>query len=330
MKRIFFTLLVLGVFAGMSSCRKDADKDIDIRAYDEQQIQAYIKSNGLTGFARDLTGGDTSGIYYKIIKQGTGAVLDYPDMVSLVFTIKSFDGQYLKQDTMINHIYNFLGHVDKVRYANIPYGVQSAIKNILKNKGTTARVLLPSRLAYGRSGFGSGSSESSGRVAGNQSLELYINVINDAETNVIDQSTGKKLTGQDVYDDMVVANYIANNNLTGFQKTNSGLWYKITQPGNGSTITPFMSVNIQWTETLLNGLRTGNEFNNETGTGYPFDLSVDARRGVVEGLQFASPGAKLTLLMPTRLMYKYATSSNLNVPVLSCIRYDINVISFVE
>lgn len=326
MKRILFTLLLLGVIAGVSSCRKDSNKDIDIKTYDEQQIQAYISSNGLSGFTRDLVGGDTSGIYYKIIKQGTGKTLDYPDKVSVVFTIKSFDGQYKFVDTLINHIYDFVGHITVDRWKVPGAGVQLAILNILKNKGSSARVLIPSRLGYGKNGFGSGSSEATSRVAGNQSLDMYISVIDDANTNITDASTGKLLTGQDVYDDMVIANYIAHNNLTGYTQTPSGLWYKITKQGSTDVLTAQMSVDLQWTEALLNGARTGNEYNNETGTGYPVDLSIDARRAVVEAVPKATPGAKLTFLAPTRLMYGYSTSPTLNMPVLSCLRYDINVI----
>jgi FKBP-type peptidyl-prolyl cis-trans isomerase FkpA len=47
----------------------------------------------------------TTGMYYKIISQGTGASLEYSDKVSLVFTVKSFDGKYTSADTIINHFY---------------------------------------------------------------------------------------------------------------------------------------------------------------------------------------------------------------------------------
>jgi len=328
MKKILFTFLFFGVAAGLFSCRKD-NKDVSIKTFDEQQIQDYIQANGLTGFKRDLSNGDTTGIYYQLLTQGTGKLLDYPDKVAMVFTMRTLDGKYLATDTIVNHVYNFVGHIDLI-HNNVPKGVQLAIVNILKNRGSRARVLIPSRLGYGANGSGTGSSTSVTRVAGNQSLDVYINLINDEETSAIDPVTGKKVTGLDIYDDMVINNYIKNNNLTGYTKTPSGLWYKVTQPGSGSTISKFDVVDIQYSGFRLDGLLTADNANYTDGSGTPIDLSNDSRRGIVEGLQLVQPGAKISLIMPSRLLYGYDSpdsQTTQTIPVFNCGRYDINVIS---
>lgn len=327
MKRILFTLLFFCVAATLFSCRKNAD-DMDIKTYDEQQIQAYIKKNALTGFQRDLSNGDTTGIYYKVLKAGTGKVVDYPSKVAVVFTIKSFDGQYLAVDTFANHILNFVGHID---YANnrVPKGFMLVIKNILKTKGSSARFLLPSRLGYGTLGTGTGSAEGTNRVAGNQSLDCYINIINDDEiSRTTDPVTNKPIivTGVDSYDDMVCRNYIASNNLTGYTQTASGLYYKITQEGSGATVTGNDVVDLQYSGYLLNGYLTGDNQNSSSGYGASTDLSNDLRKGFTEGLKFTKPGTKISLIMPSRLAYGM-TTPDASIPVFSCMRYDINVLS---
>jgi FKBP-type peptidyl-prolyl cis-trans isomerase FkpA len=306
MKQILFTLLFFCV-AGLYSCRKS--NDIDIKQYDEQQIQAYISANGLTGMQRDLSGGDTTGIYYKVLTQGIGKAIDYPDIVALVFTVRSFDGQFIATDTIVNHVYNFVGHINR---NNLPNGVQLALINILKNKGGRMRLLVPSHLGYGSAGFGSGSSDGNNRIKGNQGLDYYINLIDD----------------QAKYDDITVKNYITANNLTGYTKTTSGLWYKILQAGSGAVISTTSLVTVQYTGSLLNGLNTSDQYNSsDASTGTIIDLGNDSRAGLVEGLQLTKPGAKLSLIMPSRLAFGYNTYGDSSIPIFSCMKYDINVIS---
>ena len=98
MKQILFTFLMLFVI-GMLSCRRN-QVDPDIKEYDKQQILSYISANGITGMVRDTSGGDTTGIYYKIIDQGTGPALNYPDAISYVYTLKTFDNKYITADTV--------------------------------------------------------------------------------------------------------------------------------------------------------------------------------------------------------------------------------------
>src|ERR1700741_845453 len=97
----FFTLLLLSA-ACFVSCRKITNAP-DIKQYDQQQIQSYIATNGLTAMVRDTTMGDTTGTYYQILSQGKGAPVDYPSTIFYVYTLRSFDGKYTVTDTALNH-----------------------------------------------------------------------------------------------------------------------------------------------------------------------------------------------------------------------------------
>jgi FKBP-type peptidyl-prolyl cis-trans isomerase FkpA len=307
MKQKFFTFLLIAT-AGLTACRKTGTEP-DIKQYDEQQIQGYIAANGLTGFSKDTTGGDTTGMYYKIINKGVGTPLEYSDVVSLVFTLKSFDGKYNSTDTITNHIYNFLGHLNTTNpntSANLPKGLMLGIKNILKYRDGSMRLLIPSRLAYGTAGTGTGSiSNTNSRIAGNQSLDYYIHVIND----------------QQVYDDLVIRNYMAANALSGYTKTASGVYYRILTPGTAGTyIDDASTISTTYSGALLNNVYF-DQTSITTATSFTVNTLVE---GVKEALEtYAKEGTSISIFIPSRL--GYGTSSSGAIPSNAPLRFEFQI-----
>lgn len=305
MRRYTYTLLFFGLLA-MVACRRDQYSPT-ITQYDEDQIKAYMSSNSLTGFTRD-----TSGIYYQLINPGRDTALQYTSNVSMVFTVKSVDGKYSSLDTISNHYDGYLGHISTTTspLGLDVVGLQQAIHNIVKRNGAVARIIVPSKLAYGVSGAGSGSiSNTSGRIAGNQSLDYYVHLIGDT-------------VAQEAYDDMVIKNYINTNSLTSMQKDPAGYWYSITEAGPGTVpITYQSTVIVTYTTTLLNGY-IASQYNSANGTG--FDIP-DLIPGVQMGLKkYGRAGALMTFLFPSRLAYGKQTTS---IPPNSVVRYDVRVLS---
>jgi FKBP-type peptidyl-prolyl cis-trans isomerase FkpA len=311
MKQKIFTFLLIAA-ASLTACRKNTDADPDIKQYDEQQIQGYITANGLTGFSKDTTGGDTTGMYYKIINKGVGVPLEYSDKVSLVFTLKSFDGKYNSTDTITNHIYNFLGHLnttDPNTSANLPKGLMLGIKNILKYRDGSMRLLIPSHLAYGKAGTGSGSiSNTNSRIAGNQSLDYYIHVIDD----------------QQVYDDLVIRNYMAANALTGYTKTASGIYYKILKDKTAGTfIDDATTFTATYTAALLNSV-----YVDQSSVTTPFSFTSVAAlvQGVQEGLKtYAGEGTSISMFVPSRL--GYGPSGYNSTPSNAPLRFEFQIVT---
>lgn len=304
MKLRIFTFLLIAV-AGLSACRKD-NLDINIKQYDQQQIEAYMAANGLTDFTRDTSEGDSSGMYYKIFNKGTGEPLEYSDQVSLVFTLRSFDGKYISSDTIANHYQNFLGHLTT---GNLPKGLQMAIKNVLKYRDGSMRLLIPSNLAYGSRGFGSGSiTNVNTRIAGNQSLDYYVHVINN----------------QAEYDDLVIQNYFKNNNISGYTKTPSGLYYKILVPGtSGSFINSETTVTATYVGTLLNNISFDETSKTTANAFLMSNIIVD---GVSEGLiGYAKEGTSISLIMPSRLGYGTTGATNTIIAANCPLRFDYQV-----
>ncbi|HEY9195055.1 MAG TPA: FKBP-type peptidyl-prolyl cis-trans isomerase [Mucilaginibacter sp.] len=312
MKQLTFTLLVF-ISVGLLSCRKNENYP-DITQYDATNIQNYIKANGLTGMKRDTTDGDTSGIYYQILGQGStaGTPLDYSDTVKFVFTLKSFDGKYNSIDSLTtNHYDGFLGHINT---SGLPKGLQIAIHNLIKYRGTRARVLIPSRLAYGVHGYGSGSASNvNTRIAGNQCLDYYINLYSDQTT----------------YDDQVIKNYISANGLTGYVKVTSGpsagYYYKVNTPGTGLNVINQYS---SFTATYSGKFLTGTEFDAglSNGAASTFDLANSSFvAGVTQGLQGYTAGAVVSLLLPSRL--GYGRIGNTGIAANNCLRFDFTIVT---
>lgn len=307
MKLKFFTLFLLSA-ACFVSCRKISN-DPDIKQYDQQQIQSYIAANGLTGMVRDMTMGDTTGTYYQILSTGdTTKKLDYPSTISYVYTIRSFDGKYVVADTALNHFYGVLGHV-------VPNGLMLAIKNNLKYSGGKMRVLVPSHLAYGKNGMGVGSvTLTNGRIGGNQCLDVTVNVIDN----------------QDAYDQLVIKNYMAANNLTGYTKTADGLWYKITTAPTGPNYfnVNTSTVTMNYTLYLMNNTNADplNTYATTTATFNDFGVGKWVP-GFEEGLKILGRGAgAISVIVPSALAYGTGGNGN-GVPANECLRWDMTNVS---
>jgi FKBP-type peptidyl-prolyl cis-trans isomerase len=299
MKQTILTFLFLSVF-GFISCRKDKLQQT-IQQLDQQQILNYIASHNLTGFVKDTVGGDTSGIYYKILTPGTGPALKYSDEIPMVYSLQTFDGTYTSGDTINNHYYDYVGHI----YSNkLPLGLQTAIISDLKYRGGRMRVLIPSHLAYGVDGTGSGSSQvANNRIKGNECLDYYVNIVNNFP----------------VYDDLVIRNYMRDSSLVGYTKTADGLYYKVlTQATTNDPITINSTITCTYTGQLLNAsIFDGSSNGTNTAT---LAIADFATPGNVEGLEnYASVGTKISLLIPSSL--GYGLLSQTGIPPFSCLRF---------
>jgi len=312
MKQTIFTLFFLSAIS-LTSCRKNGDQP-DIKIYDDTQIQHYIKANGITGMTK---ANDTSGIYYKIILPGSGKALDFPDKISFVFSLKSFDGKYTSADTINNHYEDYLGHISNDA---LPIGLELGIKNIAKYRGASVRLLIPSHLAYGKTGYGTGSNQTTNtKIAGNQCLDYYVHVIGD----------------QVAYDDMVIQNFLKANNLTGYTRVKSTLdttatpsyyYYQILTPGANppNPITENSTITATYTGQLLNG-SIFDGANNGTNVA-TFNIADFVPDALVEAFEnYATAGTKISVIMPSRL--GYGETSQTGMPANSCLRFTWQIIT---
>jgi FKBP-type peptidyl-prolyl cis-trans isomerase len=322
MKQTIFTLLVLSTI-GFMSCHKH-DNQSDIKQYDQQQIQSYIAANHITGMLQDASGGDTSGIYYEPIlypnpADTTGHALTYSDNISFVFTIKSFDGHYISSDTIQNQYQGFVGHIVS---DNLPAGLEIAILNDLKYVGSSMRVLIPSHLAYGVNGFGTGSiANTSTRIAGNQCLDYYVHVIASQPDNAHRQAA---------YDDQAIKSYLAANSLTSLYTVDTltsdkgvkqNIYYRIQTQGTGTTpITDNTTAEVTYNGRLLDNVVFDSAISPDSTS---FTIP-DLIKGVSYMLKrHAVQGTVISMLLPSGLAY--GIQSQTTIPSNSCLRYEFTI-----
>jgi len=99
-----------------------------------------------------------------------------------------------------------------------------------------------------------------------------------------------------------IAEYASKNNVK-LEKTESGLYYVVTQPGTGIKAMPGDTVSVHYVGTTL---AEGKEFDNSRQRNQPFNFPVG--QGMVipgwdEGLQLFPVGTKATLVIPSKLAY---------------------------
>lgn len=314
MKQLAFTFLSVLVLA-MISCKKEY---ATIQTVDNTNIQDYIAANGLK-----MTKGD-SGIYYQVIKPGdTGNPITDSDVIFYSFSVKTLDGKVVSTDTILNRVGSYAGLNQFVyTYYNttttlpahvnfqLPVSLQFGIKKYLQKRNGIIRLIIPSSQAYGLSGYTF--PDLRVKISGNESLDYTVYLYNVAD--------------QLAYDTVQIRNYIKKNNLTGFQKTQSGLYYKVIDPGSGtnqiystSTVTLTETKRLLLSQTMI-----------ETKS-FDAALLVTYVAGWQEGLQYINSGGKIRLLVPSSLAYGLtpesatADTKTYNVPPNSIMDYDINV-----
>ncbi len=288
--KLYCLIAIVALFS--SGCKKDYDT---IEELDNEQIEAYLKQNNLTAKK------SANGTYYVSINRGTGAAVEYTDMVPLIYTFKTLDGQFASVDTFANRYGatgQYLGYLG-------PEGLRIAVKDSLKFRGGSMKIIIPSNLAFGRNG--------NAQVPGNASLEYTVKVLNPA--------------GLPAYDQISIEKFKASNNLTGFTKTTEGVHYKIIDPGTGSPITRDSVLSMQYTGRLFNG----KVFQEVNGTSSITVTLSNMIEGWVASVPQIKGGGSIRVLIPSGLAYGLAGSRDVNtgtfiIPSASCLDFDIKVL----
>ena len=118
-------------------------------------------------------------------------------------------------------------------------------------------------------------------------MTLFISCSKDKE--IITDYTAKN--------DQEIKDYLAKNNLTA-QKSDSGLYYIINEPGTGTQPTSTSNVTVVYKGYFTNG----NVFDQSKTEGFSFGLN-QVIKGWTEGLQLMSEGSKYKFYIPYNLAY---------------------------
>lgn len=115
-----------------------------------------------------------------------------------------------------------------------------------------------------------------------------------------------------------IVNYISTNNLTA-QKTASGLYYVIDNPGQGAQPSINSTVRVSYKGYFTNG----EVFDQSNASGISFGLQ-QVIQGWTEGIQLFKEGGSGKLLIPSRL--GYGSKDNRSIPGGSVLIFDITLL----
>lgn len=144
MKRYFLLIVAVVGCIMLATCKKGNDPATQA-AVDDAKIQAYFQANGIFDAKKD-----TSGLYYEIVTYGPGPnnTANFPVAAADTNIKVAYTGKYLNGQT-------FSQLETSVFDTNsLTKGFAYGIKYI--NIGGRIRLFVPSGLAYGTAGTGSG------------------------------------------------------------------------------------------------------------------------------------------------------------------------------
>lgn len=125
-------------------------------------------------------------------------------------------------------------------------------------------------------------------------------------------------------DEKIIQEYIAQNNITGAQRQESGLYYVPTLEGTGAKPKAGQLVSVHYVGTLLNG----QEFDNSRKRGQPIEFQLGVRQVIAgwdEGIALMNQGGKATLLIPSALGYGPRGAGG-SIPPNAVLRFDVELV----
>ena len=142
-----YLLLLSVVILGLSACKKGGDFTADQAAIDDAKIQAYMSANNITATK------DPSGIYYKILKTGTGAYPTATSTIQVGYTGKLLNGTTFEASS--STVLALSGTIKgwQIGMLKINAGTVNA-GTYVPGSGGRILLIIPSALAYGTNATG--------------------------------------------------------------------------------------------------------------------------------------------------------------------------------
>lgn len=291
-----FTLLLATVI--FSSCKKEYES---IQSIDDAAIKSYISKNNLTSMVPDP---DKTGFYFQVTNPTDGTLFLNSDSIFYDVTVKSMQsGSTYLQSPVNGNLGTYVGYLNGFFQSSlstsVTYNIPALRTAALALKpGGTARILLPSYLAFGRNG--------AGPIPSNENLDFTLK--------------SYPYRKQWLFDDVKIQNFLTSKGLVA-TKDLSRVYYIVNTQGTGDAINGVEStVTMKYTGRLLDGT--------------VFDSSTDGTfssvlTNLIKGWQLMVPnfrvGTKFRIFIPSDL--GYGTSGSGVIPPNAILDFDIEIVS---
>lgn len=297
-------LIAIGLAATISFVGCEKKEYQSFEELDNANIQEYIRKNNLAVQQYKETG-----LFYEVLEEGTGQPITYENAYPIVYTVKSLDGAYHAGDTLSsnNRYAELFGYFPfGSAYAGLPNSpvertgdFKEVVREALQYTNGKIRIIVPSRLMYGRNG------NSNLGVPSNASLD-YVVTVHD---NFMD------------YEDGVIHRAIAKAGLNAddFTKREDHIYYHILTPGDGDVITTDSTVTVNYT------LRNPEGVTIDSGTDAEFSLVSGTIAAWPKIIPLVKKGGKIRFFTPSPHAYGLTGNTSGSIAPFLTLDFEVEV-----
>ena len=285
------------------------DNPVTLMKKEQDLLQEYITKNSIT------VQPTPSGIYFMEQAAGKGIKIDSGCQVKVQFKVSTIDGKeifssYTRQEPIS---FQFGKRFDTP-------GLEEAISKM--TKGGKAKVIVPSKMAFGEQGRGT-------VVAPYSTLLYEVEVIDVMSKAAYDkeqadkkkQDDAKKLSAKKD-ETGNLQKYLKEKKITA-KPTASGLYFIEKVKGTGVQAGNGKKVTVHYTGTLLDGKK----FDSSLDRGKPFEFTIgqgQVIKGWDEGISMMKKGGKATIIVPSSIGYGERDMGQ--IPPYSTLVFDVELL----
>ena len=261
----------------------------DLMKKEAETLKKYVQTNNIT------VAPTPSGIYFIETEKGKGLKIDSGLMVKLHFTVSLIDGK---------QIFSTREQPEPIEFE---YGKQFDTKGLEEavakmTKGGKAKVVVPSRLAFGEQGRGTLVPAFSTLLYDVEIVDVQSKADNEKAKAEQKKKAEIKVDAAKKAEAGLLQKYLKDNKIT-TKPTASGLYYIEKVKGTGAQAMAGKKVGVQYTGTLLNGKK----FDSSRDRGVkPFEFELGKSqviKGWDEGIAMMRKGGKAILIVPSSIAY---------------------------
>ena len=138
-----------------------------------------------------------------------------------------------------------------------------------------------------------------------EKLTYNVSVVSVKPQAIVKMETEKKAQSQNGEDDKILQNYFTRNNIKA-NKTATGLYYSVQNPGTGDNPKPGQSVTVNYTGKNLDGKTFDSNVDSNFHHVQPFAFTLGQHQVIAgwdEGIPLFKKGGKGTLYIPSSMAY---------------------------
>lgn len=285
----------------------------EMKMQEQEVLQAHLEDNGIT------TPPQASGLYYIEDRKGAGPLPKVGDVVKVHFIVSMIEGFPLFSTYEREPLDVTFGE---------PFDTQGFDEAIgLMRKGTKARLIVPSHLAFDSIGQG-------------QMIPPYTTLLYDVEVVSIkskedaekerqaaQKEAEKQAEKARIGESAKINNYLQRNGID-TQPTPSGMYYIENEKGTGKKAENGKTVKVHYTLYNIEGKQL--QSSKEMGQPFSFTLGQgQVIKGWDEGLLLMQEGGKATFVLPSSLAYG-AQERGEDIPAYAPLVFDVELIEVVD